>query len=254
MASLVAVLVLQVGPMINRDRQVLLTQGGAMLLIQALIPGRFSRLAGDRVVYLESVSGGHTKADKIFLAEPLNHKVPAKWRIVTAKRGEAHTKAGQEILVLHQGSTYEGRAGQKDYRMLSFERYAMHLPSLIVHQHNKISGLTTSQLWSFAKSDPQKAAELQWRLSFPLMTILLALLAIPLSKVAPRQGKYTRLLPAMLIFIVYANLLFILRGWIATGKFSIHWGLWPAHAMLAVVVACLFVQPGFWKRLRGRFR
>ena len=62
--------------------------------------------------------------------------------------------------------------------------------------------------------NPAAAAELQWRFALPISVLMLALLAIPLSHVRPRQGRYSHILPAILIYIVYMNLLFIARNWV----------------------------------------
>jgi len=39
-------------------------------------------------------------------------------------------------------------------------------------------------------TDPDKRAELHWRIALPTMCLVLTLIAVPLSRLRPRQGRY----------------------------------------------------------------
>ena len=47
---------------------------------------------------------------------------------------------------------------------------------------------------------------------------LMALLAVPLSKVNPRQGRFAKMLPALLLYLIYFLLLSSLKSAGASGK------------------------------------
>ena len=58
--------------------------------------------------------------------------------------------------------------------------------------------------WSLLYSDDiAYSAELQWRISVLLLIPVIALIAVPMSRVSPRQGRFTKLLPAVLVYIGY---------------------------------------------------
>ena len=95
-------------------------------------------------------------------------------------------------------------------------------------------------LWPLNNKDLSKAAELQWRFSVPIMVLVLTLIAVPLSRVNPRVGKYAKLLPAVVIYIVYANLMFVARGWFIAGKTPAYLGLWWV-SLVAMVLGGLLV-------------
>ncbi|HLF32012.1 MAG TPA: LPS export ABC transporter permease LptF [Xanthomonadales bacterium] len=84
---------------------------------------------------------------------------------------------------------------------------------------------------------PDKA-ELQWRLSTPLSALLLALLAIPLSRGRPRQGRYARILVALVIYAVYFNVLDVSRTWVEQGT-SPTIGWVPGITLLLVIALYL---------------
>ena len=104
-----------------------------------------------------------------------------------------------------------------------------------------------SQLW--ASNGLEEIAELQWRLSVPLSTLILGLLAVPLSRAQPREGRYGRLAIGMLVFIIYLNMLSAAKAWIEQGTISPVLGLWWVHGSVALLTLGLFgVQNGWHKR------
>jgi lipopolysaccharide export system permease protein len=89
----------------------------------------------------------------------------------------------------------------------------------------------------------------QWRLSIPLSAFVLMLLALPLSYTRPRQSRYTNLLPAILLYIVYVNLLFVSRNWLEIKMVPIALGMWWVHAVLLLIAgSLLFLQKHFQLR------
>ena len=92
----------------------------------------------------------------------------------------------------------------------------------------------------------------------PISVILFTLLAFPLSEVKPRSGKFARLFPAILIYIGYADLMFLGRAWIQRGALDPALGLWWIHGLALVLGIVLNVQRIGWHRvfsfawLRGR--
>ena len=94
-------------------------------------------------------------------------------------------------------------------------------------------GMATGELWG--SEDLREVAELQWRLSMPLMVVTLGLIAIPLSRGSPRDGRYGRLLLAVLIYAVYSNALTVAQGWMEDGSIPAWLGLWPIHGVVAAV-------------------
>ena len=86
-------------------------------------------------------------------------------------------------------------------------------------------------------SDPTDQAEFQWRMSTPVSALLLALAAIPLSRSRPRQGRYAKMLLALVIYAVYFNLLDVSRSWVEQGSSDY---IWWVPGLLALVVAALY--------------
>jgi lipopolysaccharide export system permease protein len=85
---------------------------------------------------------------------------------------------------------------------------------------------------------------LQWRLSIPLMMFVVTLMAWPLSRTRPRQGRYSKLLPAVLLYLSYLVGLNALRGSIESGVVPASVTLLPLHLVfIGIGVALMFAKP-----------
>lgn len=89
--------------------------------------------------------------------------------------------------------------------------------------------------------DAQDQAEYQWRISTPVSTLLLALLAIPLSRSKPRHGRYAKMLVALVIYAAYYNLIGISRTWVEQETTN---SIWWVPLLLGIIVLAAFVPWG----------
>ena len=98
--------------------------------------------------------------------------------------------------------------------------------------------------------DLEEIAELQWRIGVPISTLLLAFLAVPLSRAQPREGRYGRLAIGLLVFIIYLNMMSAAKSWIEQGSISPTLGLWWVHAVILLFTLTLLgYQNGWHKRM-----
>ena len=57
-----------------------------------------------------------------------------------------------------------------------------------------------------------------WKMSLPLLTLIAVFLALPLSKIKPRQGRYSKVLPCLIVFLVYLGLLLLIKSFLKVSK------------------------------------
>lgn len=241
-AFIVTVLMFWVNPTIAANKQKILTSGSADNLLDTLMPGRFQVSSdGKRVAYVEKISRNHKEADNIFIAEQEKNGVDitgTPWVVLSAKNGyqalDPQTK--EPFVIATEGYRYAGTPGQNDYRIIQFQKYAIRTPDMSMDTPRLIQqAIPTIKLFQ-NYNDVENASELQWRLAIPFSVLLLALLAIPLSQVKPRQGRYAALLSAVLIYVVYMNLLFAGRNLIEQ-KLIYSWvGLWWVHGIALILI------------------
>ncbi len=217
--------------------------------ISAATPGVFRESGrGDYVYFIENVNVGTSRIGNIFVQSIQNGKMGT----VVAKEGLQQTMPnGERFLVLLNGTRYEGAPGQRDYKIVQFERYAMRIET--VEARRDISPL---QSWSTLKllqnPSPLTIAELEWRLGMPLGALLLALLAIPLSFVNPRAGRSLNFIVALVIYTIYNNATSIVNASVGQGKIGAAAGFLGVHILLLAAVAALFYRRltlFSWRRL-----
>ncbi|KTD47851.1 LPS export ABC transporter permease LptF [Legionella quateirensis] len=241
-AIIVAGIMIWASPLIATERAKLLRSTGIKTLIQTIMPGRFHAInGGQQVFYVQSMSRDHTKAEQVFLAKNTVQENRIQWDVLWADKAfaEVDPETGEEYIVLQNGKEYQGIPGHADYQVAQFADYKSRLPHPIVRINEDIRTAKTFSLLPLNNPNLEKAAELQWRLSIPLMVLTLTLVAVPLSRVSPRTGKYAKLLPAIVVYILYANFMFVARDAIASGTIPLWIGMGWIH--LAVVFLGLFL-------------
>lgn len=235
-------------PKLAQYRERLLSTDGPMLLVQTVTPGRFHSLPQDKIVfYVAESNTDRTELKRIFIAdEPKDENGENKEgnrSLLTAWKGKVivDPQTGATYLKLIEGQRYHGKPGERDYSVLSFKEYQRLIEGKTTQEgiyfHRT---MPTRMLWE--SSNPSNIAELQWRLSLPLAAPLLALLALPLSRVSPRAGRYSRLFVAIVICIVYFNLLTVSKRWVAEAHLAPEIGVWWVHLSLFIFATALLIK------------
>jgi len=224
---------------------------GAVALRQADLasvePGKFTAGSDGTVIYAERVIGPGS-VENVFLQRQTES---GGGEVVIAERGEQMESedADTRFFVLHNGRRYDGLPGNADFRVMEFAEHGIpyRLPN-VSEPDERPRAMSTLDLMKSRSSD--KVAELQWRISVPLSTLILGILAVPLSRSQPRQGRYGRLAVGLLVFIIYFNLLSAGKAWVEQETVPVAVGLWWVHAiMLGMALALLAYQNGVHRRI-----
>ena len=129
-------------------------------------------------------------------------------------------------------------------RRASFEEFKAPVSANVtedVKMYRAISMMSTTELLN---SDSRIAnLEAQWRISPILTTLVVCLIAVPLSMVNPRQGRFARLAPAILIYLAYYLLLLSVRNFIKTENLGLYPGLYLVPVLFMICVALPLNMP-----------
>lgn len=202
-------------------------------------PGRFQESSSsDRVFFVEGVSGDATRVRNVFVNTVRN----GQNSVVVAHEGMIEIdKQGDKFLVLEDGRRYDGAPNQPDFRLMEFERYGV----LVSRQSQAMNGdLSARALPTRALLENMNnfnRGELLWRMSVPIMALLLMLLAIPLSFVNPRRGRSANLMTALVLFVVYSNMISVFQAAVVRNRLSLLLAWWPIHLLVILAIATLFL-------------
>lgn len=214
-------------------------------------PGQFANVAeGQQVFYVEALSDDRKRLRKVFVQDRQGERLT----LYSAASGyQYRDKAtGDQFLVLVNGYRYEGRPGEKDFTIVQFEKNAVRLEEqAVVTLRRKRWALPSGDLWQ--STDSREKAELQWRLSLPVVTLVLAGLGVLLSRTSPRQGRFAKLFVAILVFVIYYNLLGLAQAWLEKGMIPVALGLWWVHAAMIFLGAIFVLKQQGSPWLRGIF-
>jgi lipopolysaccharide export system permease protein len=251
-AILAGILSMSFGPYgINKVYQILNEQK-TMTELDTLEPGRFQTIKnGTRVTYSEELTENREELRGVFISErQLNTKGQERGiSVLVAESGRQEIQPdGSRYLILHNGYRYDGNPGQANYRSIKYETYGVLLPApALAAEVTEVEAQPTLEL--FGNANLEQRVELQWRISIPVLVFIVTLLAVPLSRVNPRQGRFLKLLPAILLYMAYLSLLIAARGALDKGKIPAYLGLWWVHAIFAAIGLMLL----YWEPLRLRW-
>ena len=137
-------------------------------------------------------------------------------------------------LDLFQGRRYELGTNNAKYNQASFEKYRITLekPASEKITETNVETQTTAKLLANTQK-PEVKAELGYRFTMPWLIIIAAMLATPLAQVRPRQGRWLRLLPSVLIFASCAISIISLRTAIGKERISEYAYIWLIVGFIA---------------------
>lgn len=228
--------------------------------LSSLIAGRFQKTGNDKaVVFVHDKPRGSNELSKVFVAQiPDVEKGQGEVinaSIVYAEKGlVTEDSNGAQHLTMTNGSRYQSDANSEHFQKVEFGEYNIEIQEQKVEQkRRKLSAIATEELWK--DGSPESHAMIQWRLSFPLTCLILTLIAVPLSVVNPRQGKFAKMLPALLLFLAYFLLLTAMRSAVEGEKIPALVGLWPIHiAALLLGMSLIMQQRTSGRRIKAKVK
>lgn len=202
----------------------------------------YSLRGGKGVTWVDSVSEDR-RLENVFMSATLEATESSNGSLVLviADRGMQSTAMDTEerYLTLEQGYRVEGVPGRYDYQITYFEEFGTRLaPPEELSEDTATDAMSTQALMN--SSEIEHRVALQWRFSIPIMMLVVTLLAVPLSRVDPRSGRFARILPAVLLYFVYLVSLNSVRGAIESGSLPIGITLIPVHIVF-LLIALMFI-------------
>jgi len=195
----------------------------------------------ERTIFVEDVNKENGRLHRVFIRGERSGVI----HVIYAHSGvqEFDVLTGRRELTLSDVRVYFiGPRGAVDKGLGKFKQLKLRLgdTELLSVGYKRKAAKTAELAYSQIPSD---IAEFQWRLSTPVSTILLGVLAVILSRAAPRSSRYTKTIGALFIYIVYYNLTAVAKTWVETEAVGKYPGIWWVQAALLFIIACLVLAP-----------
>lgn len=242
-AGVVAALSLYISPWAYRQSAVIEARASAAAEFTGIGSGRFKEFTSSGLIfYAEKISDDRKTMENVFIYSERDSRI----NILSAQSAyqKIDPATGERFLVLRDGHRYEALPGAADVNIMGYQEHGVRIVEHGTHTAGSpLSSRTTKELMQ--APDAESKAELQWRFAAPASAFLLALLAVPISRANPREGRYAKLLAAILVYLVYSNLMAVAQAWYAQGLVPPALGLWWVHGLLLLLIlVLLFKQPG----------
>jgi len=215
-------------------------QGADQHEFRSIKAGQFNETSGGGVFYMESIS-----EDKLELQEVIvGQTSPDAMIMEVAKSGrqKIYDMTGDLFLVLGPGQRVEGVAGQKNFKFLDYEQHGV-----LIQKKKRLAGKRVRSiakpfavLWT--SSEKSDRVELRWRIAIPIVLVTLAIVAVPLSHISPRQGRFGKVGYALLVYFVYLNLIVMTRAQLEAGVVPMVINFWWVHLLFIAFAALLLYR------------
>ncbi|WP_087018820.1 LPS export ABC transporter permease LptF [Thaumasiovibrio subtropicus] len=216
-------------------REQLASESGLDLLIK----GQFQQAPDGRaVVFIDDITQSGRQLENVFVAQPIAMG-GLRPSVLTAETGVvSELPDGRQVLELRDGERVEGLPTRLDYTVTEFESYQVLIGQRAVREHHRDwDAIGTLEL--MRNSNPYAQAEFQWRVSLVLCIPLLTMVVVPLSSVNPRQGRFAKLLPAILLYLAYFLSISAGKSAVEDEVLPSYIGLWGINAALLGVAIVL---------------
>lgn len=224
--------------------------------LEVLSPRRFhSSKDGRTVTYVEEIDSGAGVMKNLFIINYDRKQIQSEYDKVVLMRAEEGRyridEEGNRYLVMSDGQRFEVNPGDAHYDRFRYGEYIIKLEQrLSLDSEDELASRTTADL--LADDSMLAKVELQWRLSLMLMVPVVVLMAVPLSRVNPRQGRYLKMLPAILMYLAYLSTLMAAKGAIEKGRIPEELGILWVHGVFLLIGLGLNYWPTFLLSLSKR--
>ena len=249
-AATSGVLSLAAAPLVSERFESLKAHARDSADLSRIVAERFMHFGrADPVFYIERITGADRTMERVFM-----HASHGEMdEVILAPNARYVSETDGRFVVLEDGRRYVGTPGGGEWSATRFRRYTVRIRETEVRTaRDRTDTMSTLRLWAASRTDRVASAELQWRLSQPVLTLVLAGVAFALS--GRSRGRFDSLLLGAVCYLAYLGLVIGATGAIQSGDLPPGIGVWPVHAGFAAAAAFLFLRTQGPLRSRRRMR
>ncbi|MDC6460304.1 LptF/LptG family permease [Gammaproteobacteria bacterium] len=153
---------------------------------------------------------------------------------------ELSTNESKELIKLNfnNGSFYSGVFSDSSKLQSNFNEFKLDIKK----KKNLTNDMSLTKLFDF--SSDSNTASFQWNVSVPITILILLFIGVYISEVKPRQGRFSVILPGMLLYVMYLSLLILGREYIIDNP-KTSFGLWYVHLIFILFLLAYVLKDKF---------
>lgn len=218
--------------------------------IEQVQPGRFhGSSTSNRVFYAGAIATDKQELSNVFIYR--QHDSGRTEVIVADRARSSEIRPGMDdYMYLQEGVSYRLYKDSIDDRMIRFQQLDLRLEASDADIGFRRKSASTHQLWN--SEIPSLIAELQWRLSRPVTTLVLVIFAVGLSWYNTARSTTGQVVPAVGVYIVFYNIMELARNWVEQGVVGAVPGIWWVHLFMLAVFAAVLERRSLLKWIGSR--
>jgi len=255
--ALMGVLSLGAAPWGMRHAEAIVQGQEELTEIDLIVAGQFRSFSqgfnnAGRVTWTESTSNadnGGRELRNVFVAvsgEGADSGAAPVIVFAESARPMIDEATGARFMRMENVAQYDGVPGSAEFSVGRFDAQSILLPQPAEFEET-LEQSTIATLDLIGSADPVHAGELHWRFSLIVLAPVLGVLAVPMSRVQPRQGRYIKLVPAAFLYVVYFALLEFCRDAVQDGGSP--YAFWLVHAVFLALGLTAIRQGRMSRRL-----
>lgn len=194
--------------------------------LSRVAPGQFqSSRDGSRVFFIERDGDNAATGRNVFILANQHERES----VTTASRGRLLMEGDDRYLVLDHGQRNETQLQTGEKSLARFEQYKIMTDPQTLANASQLPPKATATLDLLRNPTQKNQGELAWRFGMILGGFNMALLGVGLSAANPRRASNWNLLFALLVFVVYFNLINLTVSWVGNGRVALPNGLVALH-------------------------
>ena len=174
-------------------------------------------------LYVQTANEGLIKGVKLFQVDEDNSFIVISDELLTTEKDKTIE------LNLKNGSFYGGLFSESSKIISNFNNFNFEIDKNMSQSND----LSLTKLFDYSSASDQ--ATFQWNISIPITILILLLYGIYISSSKPREGKFSFMLPGMLIYVSYLSFLILGREFISDNPSSI-FNLWFIHGLFVLFI------------------
>lgn len=222
----VAALVMVVWPWGNAQSTQLRERYEKRSDLSRVAPGQFqSSSDGSKVFFIDRDEDKSVVGRNVFILSQQGDREA----VTTAAEGEILWQDNDRVLALRHGQRAETDSAAARHSVARFDEYRVIADRQATRSLDELPPKAMDSLSLLRSSESRHRGELGWRIGMAVGAANFALLGIGLSASNPRRPSSWSLVMALLVFIVYFNLINLSKTWIEHDKLQLVQGLGLVH-------------------------
>jgi lipopolysaccharide export system permease protein len=195
--------------------------------------------ASNQTIYIDNISVDRKTLNNIFIADGNSNSE----RIILAETGNIQVTKDGRYFVLQNVEILEGNVHDNSFTRSTANIFGFRLPDPTLKTYNRAGNMSFSELLENWDQSSMRS-EFTWRLVYPLSMLVLAFWLIPLARTSPRTSALTKIIPAIIIFMVYTSLLSSIQSMVNKQTLPYYMAGWWLHVLMVLVAVMYFyIEP-----------